>query len=241
MKVGSREKPEGPRCRRPYGHRIDLILSDAPRNPGPMATLIEQDPHTVIRPHFHDHHQFQVFVGGVGTMGKSSIQRFSVHYAAPESAYGPISTGDEGLSYLTLRAVGTDAGAFYMPESRMLMQRKTRPRLFTCKGHEISDASALAGRTDLEVNPLISPEPNGLAAWLLRVPPKDTTRAPDHPAKGGRFYIVAAGSLLLHGEEHGELATIWADSAEEAVDLQAGTGGLEILVLQFPQDATPIR
>jgi hypothetical protein len=56
-----------------------------------------------------------------GTMITPDIHPLVVHYASPHTGYGPITAGAEGLSYLTLRAVG-DKGAWYLPEQRDQLQ-----------------------------------------------------------------------------------------------------------------------
>lgn len=81
---------------------------------------------------------------------------------------------------------------------------------------------------------LIAPGDDGLAAWLVRVPANGSTAAPPEDAPGGgRFYVVASGSLQLPDAEVGALATIWADAGTDLV-IQAGSAGAEVVVLQFP-------
>src|SRR3954464_12357154 len=77
----------------------------APEPPGPeavypMAFLVEQPPGSVVQTHFHEANQFQLVVGGSGTLGKHAVQPIAVHYSNAFSAYGPITAGEEGLQYL---------------------------------------------------------------------------------------------------------------------------------------------
>ena len=100
------------------GQVTDLILpDDQVPSPRPQAFLVEQSANWTLPPHFHQEHQFQVFVGGRGSLGAHPVAHLAVHYASPHSGYGPLVSGDQGLAYLTLRAVG-DTGAWYLPEQR---------------------------------------------------------------------------------------------------------------------------
>jgi hypothetical protein len=100
------------------GSVTELILPVEGRPaPRPQAFLVEQSPNWQLPVHFHLEHQFQVFVAGGGSIGRQPISLLDVHYASPHSGYGPLVSGDAGVSYLTLRAVG-DTGAWYLPEMR---------------------------------------------------------------------------------------------------------------------------
>jgi hypothetical protein len=87
------------------GEGYDLLRppKDAPRSP--LAFMVAQRANWVLRTHFHDQHQFQMVARGSGTLGKHALAPFADHYTSPESAYGPIIAGPEGLAYFTLRAV----------------------------------------------------------------------------------------------------------------------------------------
>src|SRR5690606_37131617 len=84
---------------------------------------------------------------------------------------------------------------------------------------------------------LIPLDAGGLAAWVLRLPPKGRTDAPEGAAAGaGRFYVLTQGSLSVLDGELGSLAVTFV-SREDALDLRAGANGAELLVLQFPEAA----
>src|SRR5688500_12052925 len=59
--------------------RSDLILSSESDSPAPQAFLIQQDPNTVIRPHFHVQDQFQVVAEGSGMLGRHAVAPIHVH------------------------------------------------------------------------------------------------------------------------------------------------------------------
>ena len=48
----------------------------------PMASFVEQLPHTMIPTHFHAVNQFQVVVEGQGTLGKRTVRPWTVHYTS---------------------------------------------------------------------------------------------------------------------------------------------------------------
>jgi hypothetical protein len=64
---------------------------------GATCYLIEQDPNTVIKAHFHQANQFQVIVSGGGRLGKRDVAPVLVHYTDAYTPYGPINAGDAGL------------------------------------------------------------------------------------------------------------------------------------------------
>src|SRR5262245_3090879 len=93
-----------PRDNGPFrGHVTDIIGSlEEPRGE-PQAFVVEQAPNWTLRPHYHLMHQFQVAIAGSGMLGRHPLAPFTVHYASPESGYGPIVSGDQGLTYITIR------------------------------------------------------------------------------------------------------------------------------------------
>lgn len=219
------------------GAVTDLILpNDASAAPRPQSFLVEQTPNWTLPTHFHQEHQFQVFVAGSGTLGKNPIERLAVHYASPHSGYGPLISADEGIAYFTLRAVG-DTGAWYLPEQR----EHLRLRIKKQQAHAAPASYVSLEQLRVLAKPfqetLIEPDAGGLAAWLLRLPPNQSTPAPTNSqAGGGRFYVVTLGSLLNAGDELAALATVFV-SNEASIELRSGQDGLEVLVLQFPAEA----
>ena len=210
--------------------RNGLIASPAEDAVAPQAFLVEQDPGTVIEPHFHLQDEFQVMVGGSGSLGRHAVQPVSVHYAGAHTGYGPITAGSEGLDYFTLRS-RMDTGAQFLPGARDKMQRVPKrhllgPVLAPC------EASDLAARQAPEVVALIEPQADGIAAWMLRVPAGNSSVAPVHPG-GGRFLLVIGGVLELNGERLPRLSTAFVSAEESMPLLCAGSEGLEVLLLQF--------
>jgi hypothetical protein len=221
------------------GHVTDLIVPDeSSPAPRPQAFLVEQSANWTLPTHFHQEHQFQVFVGGGGTIGRNPVDRLAVHYASPHSGYGPLISGDEGISYFTLRAVG-DQGAWYLPEQREQLMLRIKKKQAHAKPGSYVDLPALRALAQPYCETLIEPEDSGLAAWLVRLPAGRHAQVPQPELAtggGGRFLVVTQGSLLSRGEELPGLATLFV-SREETFALQAGANGAELLVLQFPAEA----
>ena len=94
----------------------------------PQAFLAECGPHRVLRTHYHENDQFQIFVSGNGTAGKHPIAPFQVHFARAHTPYGPIVAKEDGVAFLTLRT-RKDGGAQYLPEKRekLRLSRSAEP------------------------------------------------------------------------------------------------------------------
>lgn len=231
-RAGSRE------VRKPQfvGRVTDLIVPDAGSPaPRPQAFLVEQSAHWTLPAHFHVEHQFQLFVAGGGTIGKRPVEPLDVHYASPHSGYGPLISAGEGISYLTLRAVG-DTGAWYLPQER---ENNLRIPKVQAHGAPLDRASsqALATLASPTTQTLIAPIEGGPAAWLLRLGAGQQLAQPGGQAdSGGRFVVVTRGGMRLDGGEVEALGVAWLDASETLV-LQAGAQGLEAVVMQFPRQA----
>ena len=202
--------------------RSDLIGAHPGEAEAPQAFLVEQDPDTVILPHFHERDQFQVVVEGGGTLGRHEVRPVSVHYAGRHTGYGPITANERGLWYFSLRAL-TDPGARFLPEARELMERTPKVNLL---GDPVDP-----GETPVQT--LIAPRPDGVGAWLLHAAPGAGVQAPAH-AGGGRYWIVVAGELFAGEERLPRLAAAFASAGETAFAPHAGPQGVDVLVLQFP-------
>jgi len=198
----------------------------------PQGFLVQQPPGSVTPPHFHEVNQFQVFVGGNGRMGKRPAGPITVQYANGHTPYGPIVAGDEGVTYFTLRAAW-DPGAKYMPKSRDKL-RKGRQRQTIGMPVTPCGPAGLRALEAPETVTLIAREADGMAAWLLRLPPGLATPIPDPADGGGQYHVVIGGSLIRDGADMPELSCLFATTDEPAYEARAGAEGLEMLVLQFP-------
>ena len=208
----------------------------------PMAFLIEQQPNAMGRPHFHRVNQWQVFVDGDGTMGKHHVASLYLHYAGAYTTYGPIGAGEKGISYFTLRNE-YDVGAQYMPGARELLRdtRTSSRREFQA---EVGPPMALEQLSHLKrpaCRAVIGPEPDGIAAWLISVPPGQTVDAPDPSTGRGQSCVVVAGELLVNGEALPAKSNLFVHPADGPLKVVASDKGVELLCLQYPRHNAPLE
>lgn len=219
------------------GHVTDFITSGGEHGlPRPQSFLVEQSAHWTLPIHFHTQDQFQLFVGGRGHIGRHAIGPGCVHYASAHAGYGPLVSEAEGVAYLTLRLV-SDTGAWYLPEQREHLKRGVKKRQQHAEPASPIDANALRTLIEPTAEAVIPCDASGLAVWLLRLPPGRSAPTPVASAPGaGRFYVLMQGELRLQGDTLRGLATVFVPK-EETFDLEAGSEGAEIMVLQFPAEA----
>ena len=200
--------------------------------PSPHAFLIEQDPNTTILTHFHQQNQFQVIIGGSGTLGRHAVEPLLVHYAGAYTGYGPIVCGPQGIQYLTLRA-HNDPGANFMPEAREQLLRGPKCH-FSSEPIQRLDADALRRLDDVRCDELLPLEAGGLAVSLYRLPPGARSSGLA-PSTGAGQYRVVVNGTLSH-EEQILLApeSLFLSSDEPEHVMIAGAQGAEVLLLQFP-------
>jgi hypothetical protein len=217
------------------GHVTDFIAAHEKCTPGAQAFLVEQKPDWATPPHFHLEPQFQVVTAGSGCIGRNPVAPYAVHYAAAETGYGPITSGPDGMSYLTLRAQG-DTGAYYLhkPGSRERMRaglKREQRHGMPARALGAADIAAMHGAL---VEDLIAPRPDGLAAHLVRMGPRQRLDLPAAHAHAGRHHVVTKGGLRLASHQVTAFAVMFA-SPDEPCAIEAGAEGVELLVLQFPQ------
>jgi hypothetical protein len=192
----------------------------------PMAFLVEQDPDSTACAHYHQADQFQVIVGGHGTMGTHEARPVTVHFAAKHTAYGPIRASDAGVQYFTLRN-GFDPGARFMtvPENR------TALRAVPGRQHR----EAVVGPLAQEVGAIIGPQPDGMGAWRYRAAAGDRLIGPD-PAWGrGQYFVVVAGSISRDGQSIPRLSCIFVYPDDPPFSAFAGHEGADVIAMQFPR------
>ncbi len=199
----------------------------------PQGFFVHQPADAVTEPHFHETNQFQVFVGGSGTFGKHDALPLTVQYANGHSPYGPIVAGPDGIDYFTLRA-RWDPGAKYMPGSRdKLIKGNQRQRLVP--GIERSAPEDLARRFGAEFEIVLDAEGDGLVAYMARFGPEASACVPEASNSGGQYWLVTGGTMMLDGKSYGHLSCLFVTADEPPTIIGAGSEGMEMLVLQFPE------
>jgi hypothetical protein len=198
----------------------------------PTAFLVEQDPGSTAQAHYHRQDQFQLVVGGHGTMGLHEIRPVTVHFTGAHTAYGPIKASpDEGVWYFTLRN-GFDPGARFMtiPENRAAL------RTIACRTHREAVAGPLATPT-APSQTLLGPDPDGMTAWRYRLAPGEAVTGPN-PAEGrGQYWVVIDGSLEYNGEPLAKMSCAFVYPDDPAFRSAAGRDGAEVVAMQFPRRA----
>lgn len=207
--------------------------SPPPPAPGsfyPMAFLVEQPPGSVVQSHFHAADQFQVVVAGGGHLGRHAVRPVTVHYTNAHTAYGPITAGDEGLHYFTLRN-GYDPGARYVAQEAAALKAVPGRKPWQTTTAPIDLAPAITGPA--RVQEMLEPRADGLGAWCHILPPDARMTGPD-PALGmGQFWVVTAGRL----DGMPPLSLIFVNPEDAAREAEAGAEGAELLILQYPRRA----
>jgi hypothetical protein len=201
----------------------------------PTMFLVEQGPHSTLAPHFHRENEFQVVVQGGGHFGAHAVQAITVHYAGAYTGYGPVVAGDEGLSYFTIRSV-FEQGAVFLPKGRDQMVRGPK-RQFHSPPYPAAAEQELAARQGIEIVELIPPQPDGIGATRILMPPGGQGVAPTPAGGSGQFVMVMAGSLLHEGRTFTRWEPIFLSPDEDPLPLRAGPGGADVLSLRLAAKA----
>lgn len=201
----------------------------------PQGFLVEQPPGAITLPHFHETNQFQVFVEGIGSMGKHRAEPLTVQYANGHTPYGPIKASETGVKYFTLRQ-RWDPGAKYMPGARdQLAKGNQRTRLKG--GLSVTSNAERAALAKPVAEIIFEAEPDGMAAWLYRVGPQSQVQPPSPNNTGGQYLVVADGELVFDGQTYDKWSTLFVKADEPAPTIKTNDGGVDLLVLQFPRIA----
>ncbi|WP_029432858.1 hypothetical protein [Blastococcus sp. URHD0036] len=214
---------------RGHGYALSDYLGDhTDAGAGPQAYLVRQGT-AELGAHFHEVDQFQVVVGGAGTLGREPVGRGVLHYADAYTAYGPIRTDPAvGLEYVTLRLEPT-TGINPMPEERAKRRAAGGGgEHFTCA----LDGTAQPGTRARE----LARTRRGARALALRLPPGATPEAEGLPASGRGYAVVLGGALRDGGRELPAGSVLALDRPGELTRLVAdGTTGAELAVCLFPE------
>jgi hypothetical protein len=196
----------------------------------PMAFLVEQDPGSTANAHYHQQDQFQLVVGGHGTLGTHEIKPVTVHFTGAHTAYGPIKADpQEGVWYFTLRN-GFDPGAKFMnfPENRVALRGVPN------RTHREAVAGPLAQPT-APTETLLGPDPDGMTAWRYSLKPNETLTGPD-PARGrGQYWVVTSGVLTHNNEVLPKMSCAFAYPDDAPFQATAGSEPAEVIAMQFPK------
>ena len=200
-------------------------------SPSPQAFLVEQSANDVVLPHFHEQNQFQVIVHGGGAVGRRAASPITVHYAGAYTGYGPVTAGEDGLWYLTLRPM-MDNGPLYVHQSRDKMKAGPKKHFQSPPINSMAEAElAKLAQPAVET---INADPEGPKVEVLRVPPQQRQTAASPARSGGQFFFVVSGSLQANSVAYPKWSCVWLASNEPAFEFVAGAGGVEVLMLECP-------
>ncbi len=196
----------------------------------PTVFLAEQPADFVLTPHFHRQNQFQLFVGGSGSLGPQALDPVTVHYAGAYTGYGPVVAGPQGLQYFTIRPV-FDTGLIPAAQAREKMVRGPKRHAQVSLG-PVARADQLAALPQPESWFALAAE-RGLAVQRLRLPAHTDWRIEGVEASIGQFIFVLTGSAVLAGRPLGEWESAWVGTGD-AAGVTAAEGGAELIALHVP-------
>ena len=207
--------------------------------PGPQATMSDLNANEAIVPHFHGVTMFQLFVAGYGTIGSRGqvLEPLTVQFKDHHTAYGPVTAGPQGLSFVALRMYTGNSEPTYLnkPGARENL-RPSRRRNLTSSPVRFSVEPLMQAREEVLWEPVFEETDDGMAAHVVRLGAGKTANGPD-PKRAGGYYVFVGNGSLVHGEEE---LPLWSmavvEPNEEKFELRAGPKGLEALVLQYPRE-----
>jgi hypothetical protein len=213
--------------------------SSSAQAPGPQATMSDLNAHEAIVPHFHGVTMFQLFIAGSGTIGSRGqvLEPLTVQFKDHHTAYGPVTAGPQGLSFVALRMYTGNSEPTYLkdPGSREKL-RPSRRRNLTAGPVKFSVEPVMQSRTETVWETLFEESDDGMAAHVVRLGAGRTANGPD-PRRAGGYYVFVGNGSIVHGDEELPLwSMVVVEPKEEQFELRAGPKGLEALVLQYPRE-----
>lgn len=214
--------------------------STAEAGRSPQALLTEMSANETILPHFHGVIQFQIFPAGSGTMGRNEIQPLMLQYKDRHTAYGPLVAGPNGCTFIALRNRTGDSAPVYLSKPGYKEKLKPSKRRNWISRHiPLSTRPIMKYRKDVCWEPVYDAEKqitDELDAKVVRLGAGMSVLGPDPKLGNGYYVFVANGSLDREGSDLPLWSVVYVDSSEKGFLIEAGPGGLEAMVLQFPKD-----
>ncbi len=202
---------------------------------GPNAFMIESSENRILDTHFHDVDQFQIVVGGGGTLGRHVLAPHAVHFSRGFTPYGPLVSGaGAGVSYVTLRARQCPTGgAQRLPAFREKLEKMTGRQPWQVTGVPQFLQPSVDGIAMNVIDGLT--DDRGLAGYALSMQAGTRTVSPGMHGGDGQYLVVLKGSLIHAGEEKKGIAIIFTKPQEGPMPIIAGPQGLQGLILNFPR------
>ena len=207
--------------------------------PGPQATMSDLNANETITPHFHGVSMFQLFIAGSGTIGSRGqvLLPLTVQFKDHHTAYGPIISGPQGLSFVALRMYTGNSEPTYLDKPGYREKLKpSKRRNLTSPPVRFSIAPLLKARTEVAWESLLDEADDGMSAQVVRLGAAMTAKGPDPKVAGGYYVFVGNGSLVHGGEELPLWSMVVVEPTEAEFEIRAGSQGIEALVLQYPRE-----
>ncbi len=99
----------------------------------------------------------------------------------------------------------------------------------------IGTPEAMRARKGTVLDVIVELHTDGLAAWMLRLPPGSSAAWPAECGGTGRHRMVAAGTLIHEGKPLLYESLAFACAGEGGPDATAGADGAEVLIMQYPK------
>jgi hypothetical protein len=213
--------------------------SSSGRAPGPQATMSELDANETILPHFHGVTMFQLFIAGSGTIGSRGqvLEPLTVQFKDHHTAYGPVTAGPQGLSFVALRMYTGNSEPTYLhkPGAREKLQ-PSRKRNLTSQPVKFSVEPVMQSRKEASWETVFEETEDRMAAHVVRLGAGMTAEGPEPGRAGGYYVFVGNGSLMHRAEELPLWSMLVVEPNEEKFELHAGAKGAEVLLLQYPRE-----
>jgi hypothetical protein len=206
----------------------------------PTVFLIEQPAGSSIPTHFHRQNEFQVVVHGSGSIGQHALSPISIHYAGAYTGYGPVTAGEEGLAYFTIRPAFDNAGAITIERAKKELVRGPKRQAYA---RHLTPATPdeMRGLRQPVREHLLAERHNDLSVELLRIPAGQSAIVLQAEKGCGVFHMIVSGEVECRGERLAlwEFAFISPEGDETAV--MAGAAGAQVVSMQMPHTAEPYR
>ena len=213
----------------------EWMESGEDRQLSPTVSLIEQPPNSTLVPHFHRQNQFQLFVGGAGTIGQTSLEPVIVHYAGAYTGYGPLVSGVDGIKYFTMRPV-CESGLLTIAESREQMIQGPKRHAYTTP-IQVALTEDLLNLANVQLDTPMPFSDDGLGVTVVRQPRGTQLGGVTVPNSEGQFLGVLAGTLRYLDIEVGQWESLFISGDDVFPMLLAGDSGVQVVSMHVPRKA----
>lgn len=204
---------------------------------GPQATMSELQAHESVSPHFHGVTMFQLFIAGSGTIGNrgQQLKPLTVQFKDHHTAYGPLTAGPQGMSFVALRMRTSNSAPVYLDKPGYRDElRPSKRRNLTSEQVGFSIEPVMQHRVEPAWESLLSDD-DGMSAQVVRLGANQSVPGPDPRIAGGYYILVGNGSVVHAGEVLPLWSMIVVENDEPSFQIEAGDRGAEVLVLQYPR------